>query len=109
MEKQDIMMFDLIMGTDGKKMSKTMGNYISLDMSANDMFVKIMEIPDDQIIPYFESCTTVELDEIEKIAIELKTAHPRDIKKRLAREIVSLYHLVDNVNNAEKYFESTIS
>ena len=59
MEKQDIMMFDLIMGTDGEKMSKTKGNYISLDMSANDMFVKVMEVPDDQIIPYFQSCTTL--------------------------------------------------
>jgi tyrosyl-tRNA synthetase len=92
MEKQDIMMFDLIMGTDGEKMSKTMGNYISLDMSANDMFVKVMEIPDDQIIPYFQSCTTVDIEDIAEIEKELKTAHPRDIKKRLAREIVGLYH-----------------
>jgi len=88
MEKQDIMMFDLIMGTDGEKMSKTKGNYISLDMSANDMFVRIMEIPDSQIIPYFQSCTTIDMEEITNIEKELKNAHPRDIKKKLAREIV---------------------
>lgn len=109
MEKQDIMMFDLIMGTDGRKMSKTMGNYISLDMSANDMFVKVMEIPDDQIIPYFQSCTTVDIEDIAGIEEELKTAHPRDIKKKLAREIVGLYHSEDAVAGAEKYFEATIA
>jgi tyrosyl-tRNA synthetase len=109
MEKQDIMMFDLIMGTDGQKMSKTKGNYISLDMSANDMYVRVMEIPDDQIIPYFQSCTTVDMEDIVDIEKELKTAHPRDIKKRLAREIVGLYHPEDAVAGAEKYFEATIA
>jgi tyrosyl-tRNA synthetase len=109
MEKQDIMMFDLIMGTDGKKMSKTMGNYISLDMSANDMFVKVMEIPDSQIIPYFQSCTTVDMEDIAGIEKELKVAHPRDIKKKLAREIVGLYHSENAVVDAEKYFEATIA
>ncbi len=57
-------------------------------MSARDMFVKLMEIPDDQIIPYFESCTPLDLNEIKNIAHELTTSHPRDIKKKLAREIV---------------------
>ncbi len=109
MEKQDILITPLIMGTDGEKMSKTKWNYISLDMSANDMFVKIMEIPDDQIIPYFQSCTAVDMDDIAEIEKELQTAHPRDIKKKLAREIVWLYHDVDAVDSAEKYFEETIA
>lgn len=109
MEKQDILITQLIMGTDGEKMSKTKWNYISLDMSANDMFVKIMEIPDDQIIPYFQSCTAVDMDDIAEIEKELQTAHPRDIKKKLAREIVGLYHDVDAVDSAEKYFEATIA
>lgn len=110
MQKQDIMMFDLIMGTDGDKMSKTKGNFISLDMSANDMFVKIMEIPDSQIIRYFQSCTTVDLEDIVKIEKELKAGeHPRTIKKRLAREIVGLYHTSSDVKHAEEYFEATIA
>ena len=78
-------------------------------MSANDMFVKIMEIPDDQIIPYFQSCTAVDMDDIAETEKELQTAHPRDIKKKLAREIVGLYHDVDAVDSAEKYFEATIA
>lgn len=102
-------MFDLIMGTDGEKMSKTKGNFISLDMSANDMFVKIMEIPDKEIIPYFKSCTVIDGENIEEIEKELKTAHPREIKKKLAHEIVSLYHTKEDTENAEKYFEGAIS
>lgn len=110
MEKQDILVTPLIMGTDGEKMSKTKGNFISLDMSANDMFVKIMEIPDKEIIPYFQSCTTVDIEDIELIEKELKAGeHPRTIKKRLAREIVGLYHSQDDVNHAEEYFEGTIA
>jgi tyrosyl-tRNA synthetase len=110
MEKQDILITPLIMGTDGEKMSKTKGNYISLDMSANDMFVKIMEIPDSQIIPYFESCTDTDLEVIQNIEKTLKDGeHPRTVKKKLAREIVALYHDVDSVNHAEEYFEATIA
>lgn len=110
MEKQDILITPLIMGTDGEKMSKTKGNYISLDMSSNDMFVKIMEIPDTEIIPYFQSCTTVDIDDIELIEKQLKAGeHPRTIKKRLAREIVGLYHSPDDVTHAEEYFEATIA
>lgn len=109
-EKQDIMTFHLIMGTDGEKMSKTAGNFISLDMSANEMFVKLMEIPDNQIISYFESCTVVGLDEIQIIADQLKKGeHPRTVKKKLAREIVGLYHPSDLVDHAEEYFEATIA
>jgi tyrosyl-tRNA synthetase len=110
MEKQDILITPLIMGTDGEKMSKTKWNYISLDMSANDMFVKIMEIPDNQIIPYFESCTTCEIEEITQVKKDLEGGiHPREIKKKLARVVVWLYHDADSVNHAEEYFEATIA
>jgi tyrosyl-tRNA synthetase len=78
-------------------------------MSANDMYVKVMEIPDKEIIPYFQSCTTVDMENISEIEKELKSAHPRDIKKRLAREIVGLYHPEDAVVGAEKYFEAAIA
>lgn len=108
--KQDIMMFHLIMGTDGEKMSKTKGNYISLDMSAQEMYVKLMEVPDDQMIAYFESCTMRTLQEIDEIRIRLKNGeHPRTIKQLLARDITSLYHSEEEVVHAEKFFENTIS
>lgn len=109
MEKQDILITPLIMGTDGEKMSKTKWNYISLDMSANDMFVKIMEIPDDQIIPYFESCTTCELEEIEWEKEYLKIGkHPKDAKLRLAEKIVWLYHSLEDMSRARSYFQTAI-
>ncbi len=109
MEKQDILITPLIMGTDGQKMSKTKGNYISLDMSANDMFVKIMEIPDEQIIPYFESCTTCDLEEIEWERKNLELGnHPRDAKLRLAEKIVWLYHDQDTVLRSRAYFQTAI-
>ncbi|MFA6079968.1 MAG: tyrosine--tRNA ligase [Candidatus Gracilibacteria bacterium] len=109
-EKQDIITMNLIMGTDGQKMSKTKGNFIPLDMTANDMFVKIMEIPDEQIIPYFESCTMTDMADIENIKKQLSQGeHPRTIKKKLAREIVGLYHSADLVDHAEEYFEATIA
>lgn len=109
MEKQDILITPLIMGTDGEKMSKTKGNYISLDMSANDMFVKIMEIPDSQIIPYFQSCTVMDLEdiELEKKFLE-KWGHPRDSKMKLARHIVWLYHSEEDTSRAEVYFQTAI-
>ncbi len=110
MEKQDVFITPLIMGTDGQKMSKTKGNFISLDMSANDMFVKIMEIPDDQIIPYFESCTIVSIEDIEKVKKQLADGeHPRTLKKQLAQAVVGLYHPAELVVRAEEYFESTIA
>jgi tyrosyl-tRNA synthetase len=91
-------------------MSKTKGNFIPLDMTANDMFVKIMEIPDEQIIPYFESCTMTDMADIENIKKQLSQGeHPRTIKKKLAREIVGLYHSADLVDHAEEYFEATIA
>lgn len=79
-------------------------------MSANDMFVKVMEIPDDQIIPYFESCTTAGIDEIQLIKKRLIDGeHPRTLKKQLSRSIVGLYHAPDLVERADAYFESTIA
>lgn len=110
MVKQDILITTLIMGTDGQKMSKTKGNYISLDMSANDMYVGIMAIPDSEIIPYFECCTLCDLEYIENVKKQLENGeHPRSIKKILSREIVWLYHSSELVTRAEDFFESTIA
>jgi len=52
-------------------MSKTYNNSIPLEAPANDMYVKVMEVPDDLIIKYFTNCTTMYLEEIEQIQIRL--------------------------------------
>ncbi|MFA5070272.1 MAG: tyrosine--tRNA ligase [Patescibacteria group bacterium] len=102
---QDIMTLNYVMGTDGRKMGKTFNNYIAIKDPANEMFGKVMSIPDDLIIPYFELATEVPLTKIKEIKIALaKGDNPRDHKARLAREIVALYHGIKGADEAEKEF-----
>ena len=92
-DPQDIMMMDLLEGTDGRKMSSSWGNVINIIDEPNDMFGKVMSLADDLIVKYFEHATQVPMAEVAKLEKELKAgANPRDIKKRLAQEIVTLYH-----------------
>lgn len=83
----------LLEGTDGiEKMSKSLGNYIGIDDTCNEMYSKAMSIP----------------DEIEEIMKQLESGkiNPRDIKMKLAKEIVKLYHGQVAAEGAEKYFKS---
>ncbi len=86
--EQDIMTTVLIEGTDGtRKMSKTFGNDIALSATADDMFGRVMSIPDPLIKKYFLALTDVGLDEIEAAA----RANPRDAKLKLAETVVGMY------------------
>jgi len=111
MKEQDIMTTWLIEGTDGsRKMSKSFGNYIGLMEAPESMHGKIMSIPDDLVIKYFQALTDVSGDEIRKMEKELKSgANPRDLKLRLAREIVAMYHSETAAKKAEKNFIKTFS
>ena len=71
-EPQDIMMTELLEGTDGRKMSSSWGNVIPITDEANDMFGKVMSINDELIKKYFELCTMVPMDEVEEIALREK-------------------------------------
>lgn len=103
---QDIMTLNYLMGTDGRKMGKTFDNYIAIKDSANEMFGKVMSIPDNLILPYFESATEVPLAEIREIKEALnKGENPRDYKAKLALAIVSLYHGEKEAQKAEKEFD----
>ncbi len=107
---QDLLMTNLILGTDGRKMSSSWGNTINLTDTPNDMFGKIMSIPDTLITEYFVHCTRVPMTEIATLAEEMVTGgNPRDAKVRLAKEIVRLYHGDDEARAAEKYFVDTFS
>lgn len=103
---QDIMTTNLILGTDGRKMSSSWGNTINLMDTPNDMSGKIMSIPDELIGSYFVHCTRVPMEEIERI---VKSDNPRDAKLRLGREIVKIYHGDAAAHAAEEYFVSTFS
>ncbi len=108
-EKQDIMMFNLIAGTDGRKMSKTFFNFVGLNFSHTEMFVKIMEIWDDLIMTYFEHCTPLYFDEIEIFQERLNSwENPRNVKIDLAKEIVKLYHWEEKSLEAHAYFEKVL-
>lgn len=100
----------LLLGTDGRKMSQSYGNTINLTENPNDMYGKVMSISDDLIIQYFELATLVSLQEIKVVekGLKAKTLHPMKAKKRLAREIVSLYHNKKAAENAEKEFKRTV-
>lgn len=104
---QDVITIKLLVGTDGKrKMSKSFGNYIGIQELANEQYGKIMSIPDESIIDYFELCAHLSLMEVEKIKKELKSKNfnPRDAKAKLAYEIVALYHGKPAAQKAEKEF-----
>jgi len=103
-----ILTVPLLEGTDGRKMSKSLNNTINLKDSANDMYGKIMSIRDQLIPQYFELCTQLPLKEIKKIKKDLaeKRINPRDLKARLAQEIVSIYHGRERAREAVKEFDT---
>lgn len=93
----------------GKKlMNKSEGNVVGLDDKPDDMFGKIMSLPDEAIIPIFIDCTYMSMGEIEKIKKEMENgANPRDVKVRLAKEIVTIYHSAEEAVKAEQNFINT--
>lgn len=108
--EQDIMTVQMVEGTDGRKMSTSWGNIITIVDEADDMFGKIMSVRDDLIIKYFTLCTDVSQDEIRDIEVGIQNGeNPMDYKKRLAREIVTLYHSVDTATHAQTNWENTFS
>lgn len=99
----------LLVGIDGKeKMSKSLGNYIGVDEDAKVMYEKVMKIPDDLIITYYQLTTDMHPDKIKAIKklLDSKEVNPRDIKMHLARSIVALYHTEEKVKEAEANFQA---
>ena len=108
-EPQIALLMPIIVGTDGvKKMSKSLGNYIGISEAPNDMYGKTMSIPDELIIRYFELVTDEHPDSIDamKSDIEQDKVNPRDLKMKLAKEVVKLYHGEEKALEAEQYFKS---
>jgi len=97
----------ILPGTDGEvKMSKSLGNHIPLLSTPEDMYGKVMSIPDKAMGDYFRLVTRLTPAEIEQIEADLAAgkAHPRDVKMMLAREIVSIYHSPEAAQQAEAAF-----
>ena len=109
-EPQNIIMNPIVVGTDGRKMSSSWGNTINFSDIPNEMFGKIMSIPDDLIIIYFEYFTRFPMAEVNSFEKKIKEGvNPRDLKVTLASEIVRMYHGEKSAQEAIQYFESTFS
>lgn len=110
--EQSVMSVDILEGLDGKeKMSKSLDNYVSIADEPKDMYGKVLSLPDALISRYFLLATytpKTEIADIEKKLADPKT-NPRDIKMRLAREIVAIYHGEAAAQGAEESWVSTFS
>lgn len=103
---QDILTTALMEGTDGRKMSSSWGNVINIIDEANNMFGKVMSVPDELIKKYFVLATRVEIEEIDRI---LKLSNPRDQKIILAEKITELYHGAKKAQSAKEAFINQFS
>lgn len=111
-EPQVVITMPLLEGTDGiEKMSKSLGNYIGINEPPFIMFGKVMSIPDSLIEKYFLLVTDVPTEEIKKMKAEYEKGelHPRDWKKRLAFEIVRMYHGQKEAILSQEDFERAFS
>jgi len=107
-EPQVIITMPLLVGTDGvEKMSKSLDNYIAFNDPPFEMYGKTMSIPDELIYDYFLLTTDLSQTEIENIKKQLNdpSVNPRDLKRRLAWELVRMYHGVEEANKAQEEFD----
>ncbi|MCF7872505.1 tyrosine--tRNA ligase [Candidatus Woesearchaeota archaeon] len=107
-EPQVVITTPLLEGLDGnEKMSKSLGNTVGIDENPFDMYRKIMKLKDNLIIKYFTLLTDVDELEIGHLEMDMKQnrAHPKDVKKRLAKTITTYLHSEQKANEAEKEFE----
>lgn len=103
-----VMLLPVLEGTDGvKRMSKSTGNYIGIDEPPREIYGKTMSIPDEMIPRYFELAAWLPENEVSEIRKELAApeTNPRDVKRRLARALVALYHDDESAVVAEEEFD----
>lgn len=108
LEPQIALTMPILVGTDGvEKMSKSMDNYIGINESPKQIYGKTLSIPDTLIHDYFLLATSVSSKELKEIKQQLEDSatNPRDVKRRLARELVTLYHSAQAAVAAEEEFD----
>lgn len=99
----------LLVDSTGKKMGKTEGNMIALDDSPEDMFGKVMRWSDEMIVPGFEICTRIPMDQLHEIEKKLSAGeNPRDFKLRLAFEITKQFRGQDAAQKGADHFQTVI-
>lgn len=108
-EPQIAITMPILVGLDGeKKMSKSLGNYIGIDEPPNEIYGKVMSISDDIMLIYFELLTDITKHNLEKLIEDIKEGrvNPRDVKMRLAKNIVSQFYGIEDANKAEEAFKN---
>jgi len=97
----------LLLGLDGRKMSKTFQNTVNFEDDPNEMYGKIMSMKDELIIDYFKLCTDLPLNKIEEMegSLKRKKVNPRDLKAKLAKEIVKIFYGERKAQKAQREFE----
>ena len=108
---QQCLLMPLLVGLDGvQKMSKSLDNYVGVEDPPEDMYGKLMSIPDSLIMDYFELLTDVEDSELSDMrqAIESDSVNPMELKKRLALEITSQFWGQESTGKAQEHFESVV-
>ena len=107
-EPQVAVFTPLLVGLDGvQKMSKSLGNYVGITEPPDSMFGKLMSISDQMMETYFELTTDVPLEEVRALmeGISSGSVNPKDVKRRLAREVVTIYHGEAAAHEADAEFE----
>ncbi len=108
---QQCFLMPILVGTDGvQKMSKSLDNYVGVEEPADDMFGKIMSLPDDLIVPYFDYLTDTPEAELGSMASDMASerVNPMDLKKRLAEEITGFFHDIAAASQAREGFERVV-
>lgn len=109
-QPQDILTTNLILGTDGRKMSSSWGNTINLTDTPENMYGKVMSIPDNQIITYFVHCTRRNMGQISVYEKALKDGqNPKEIKQFLASSITEMFYGKDGADKGADYFTKVIT
>ncbi|MBI3354621.1 MAG: tyrosine--tRNA ligase [Nitrospirae bacterium] len=111
-EEQVVITVPLMEGTDGvNKMSKSLGNYIGINESPENIFGKIMSISDELMLRYYELVSKISLDELNSLKQGIKSGavHPMEAKKKLASEMVERFYSADEAEMAKKNFEKVFS
>lgn len=106
MKPQHVLLVPLIPGTDGRKMGKSFDNTIDILLEPSEMYGKIMSMSDEVLPLYFEVLTDIPMVELAEIkqALQAGTVNPRDLKMRLARDIVTQFHSAADAAEAEEAF-----
>ena len=107
--RQQVFLMHLLVGTDGQqKMSKSLGNYIAVNDTPEDMYGKVMSIPDNLLMDYFELLTDISDKDLAEFRQQLaaQSVNPMILKKRLGSEIVKQFHNAEAARQAEAHFEA---